>query len=380
MNKKFIAIGLIFLMLFVTNIAIAKIPTVSNILPSNESTLWDMTLNSLSCNISDLEGDTFNYEIQTSPDIGNSSANGETNGSKTCPISGMDYSTTYTWYVNTTNQGSNTNPIFVKVDMNEDGNKTNTVKWSNTKSQNGTWSIKFNSNSVSTNDYAMVMIETNFTLNVATTISYWSLTMPESGVTAPDEIFLEFDDYSFIACTSPYGIPDGVTWVQWTLAGSLFWYNPETLQAVNIADYYGKQVNYVQIGVGSPQSSSIVNAYVDNLTINGITFLDEPTGYVDIRCDNGDCTSLQDAIDGASPTDKILIHETYTFTTRDAKLRENENLNSVEKSLIGVVGVLIIVAFLYYVLSSKKKDIPFSKLVLTILIGIVLLTIIFSSL
>ena len=56
----------------------------------------------LSVNISDLEGDLFNWSIETKPDIGNNSANEDSNGIKICSISNLKLATEYTWYVNVT--------------------------------------------------------------------------------------------------------------------------------------------------------------------------------------------------------------------------------------------------------------------------------------
>jgi len=56
----------------------------------------------LSIAIADFHGDTFNWTIETSPNVGSSSGNGQTNGSKTCSVSGLAYSTTYYWFVNAT--------------------------------------------------------------------------------------------------------------------------------------------------------------------------------------------------------------------------------------------------------------------------------------
>jgi PKD repeat protein len=50
----------------------------------------------------DPEGDAFDWTITTSPDIGSSSGSGESNGTKTCSVSGLTYLTTYTWFVNAT--------------------------------------------------------------------------------------------------------------------------------------------------------------------------------------------------------------------------------------------------------------------------------------
>ncbi len=73
----------------------------------NSKNIPIINLDLLSINIKDFEGDSFNWNIETYPDIGSSSGTNEDNGTKNCIISGLTYDTTYTWYVNATDSGSN---------------------------------------------------------------------------------------------------------------------------------------------------------------------------------------------------------------------------------------------------------------------------------
>jgi len=66
---------------------------------------------SLSVSIADSE-DTFNWTITTSPDIGSSSGNDESNGVKTCTIAGLNYDGFYTWTVSVTDGVSWTNTTY----------------------------------------------------------------------------------------------------------------------------------------------------------------------------------------------------------------------------------------------------------------------------
>ncbi len=81
-------------------------PEISYEYPEDGSTDVNLQIADLSVEIEDLEGDSFNWNIQTSPDIGSSSGTGELNGTKTCPISDLEYDTTYTWFVTATDSGS----------------------------------------------------------------------------------------------------------------------------------------------------------------------------------------------------------------------------------------------------------------------------------
>ncbi|MCK5030388.1 MAG: PKD domain-containing protein, partial [Thermoplasmatales archaeon] len=77
-------------------------PIFSAVAPSNGVTNLPIGTSSLSVTIEDPDGDLFDWTIETSPDIGSSQANGASNGSKSCSVSGLSYSTTYHWFVNAT--------------------------------------------------------------------------------------------------------------------------------------------------------------------------------------------------------------------------------------------------------------------------------------
>jgi len=77
-------------------------PVFSDATPSNGSTSVSTSTSTLTITINDPEGGTFNWTIETSPNIGSDSANDESNGSKSCSVSGLSSGTTYTWYVNCT--------------------------------------------------------------------------------------------------------------------------------------------------------------------------------------------------------------------------------------------------------------------------------------
>jgi hypothetical protein len=77
-------------------------PSITNELPAHNSTGVSISTSQLSMNIHDSNSDLLNYTIQTSPNIGSSSGSRVTEGIKTCNISGLNYGTIYTWYVNAT--------------------------------------------------------------------------------------------------------------------------------------------------------------------------------------------------------------------------------------------------------------------------------------
>ncbi|KYK25164.1 hypothetical protein AYK24_10465 [Thermoplasmatales archaeon SG8-52-4] len=74
--------------------------------PLNGVTNVLISTSTLSVYISDREGDSIDWSIETSPNIGSISSTSENNGTKICSISGLSYDTTYIWYVNATDAGS----------------------------------------------------------------------------------------------------------------------------------------------------------------------------------------------------------------------------------------------------------------------------------
>ena len=90
-----------------------RVPTFSYESPSNnsENVSVDYT-NLMNITITDGDGETFDWTIETYPNIGSNSSNDDTNGSKNCTISGLTSGTTYTWYVNATDGTDWTNETF----------------------------------------------------------------------------------------------------------------------------------------------------------------------------------------------------------------------------------------------------------------------------
>jgi len=69
--------------------------------PSNNSENVSYALSSLSVSIENIDGNTFNWSIESSPDIGSNSSTGDINGTKDVSVSGnLSYGTSYVWFVN----------------------------------------------------------------------------------------------------------------------------------------------------------------------------------------------------------------------------------------------------------------------------------------
>jgi len=84
----------------------------SNENPIDNATDISIDLSNLSISMYDSDGDTFNWSIITSPDIGNSTDQNSLSGIKKCNVSNLTFSTTYRWYVNITDDYSSTNETF----------------------------------------------------------------------------------------------------------------------------------------------------------------------------------------------------------------------------------------------------------------------------
>jgi len=95
-----------------------------NPLPVDGATGISISTSQLSVDINDPEGDSFNWSIECS-NGDSSSSYGEFNGTKSCPLTnGLNYNTTYSWYVNITDSGSGSTHSETYTFTNED-NKTN---------------------------------------------------------------------------------------------------------------------------------------------------------------------------------------------------------------------------------------------------------------
>jgi len=77
-------------------------PFCLGVFPLHEATIVSTSIDTLIVTIHDNEGDSFQWSIETQPNIGSEYGYDEMNGSKICSISGLLPSTTYTWFVNAT--------------------------------------------------------------------------------------------------------------------------------------------------------------------------------------------------------------------------------------------------------------------------------------
>lgn len=111
MKKNTLIIIILFGFVFSSYIVSAVDPIVTNPNPYDKRDRISIYRENLTVDISDDSG-SFDWTIETGPDIGSDGAFGDMNGTKTCDISGLGYNTTYTWYVNVTNGIDSVNEVF----------------------------------------------------------------------------------------------------------------------------------------------------------------------------------------------------------------------------------------------------------------------------
>jgi hypothetical protein len=97
---------------FTTTGLLNTAPDISDPSPANGSTDVAVTLTSLSFTLTDAQNDLMNYTVLTSPNIGSGSGTNVAGGGYNVSISGLSYSTTYSWTVSATDGKEWTNKTF----------------------------------------------------------------------------------------------------------------------------------------------------------------------------------------------------------------------------------------------------------------------------
>jgi ketosteroid isomerase-like protein len=87
-------------------------PTVSDPSPANQSTGVSTGTYHLDFYLSDVDTDLMNYTVATSPGVGTGSGTNVANGGYSVDVSGLRYSTTYTWIVNATDGKDSTLTVY----------------------------------------------------------------------------------------------------------------------------------------------------------------------------------------------------------------------------------------------------------------------------
>jgi hypothetical protein len=77
-------------------------PFITNPIPANNAQYVPLETSNLSFDLIDYQGDLMDWTIETQPDIGSGAATGVGDGRYSINISGLDYFTSYKWFVNVT--------------------------------------------------------------------------------------------------------------------------------------------------------------------------------------------------------------------------------------------------------------------------------------
>jgi hypothetical protein len=88
-------------------------PFVSDSVPVDGDDWVSVDLSELSFRLDDLQGDSMDFSVETSPDIGSGSGVGVGNGVYGVSVGGLDYNTDYVWFVNVTDGEFWTRRFFV---------------------------------------------------------------------------------------------------------------------------------------------------------------------------------------------------------------------------------------------------------------------------
>jgi hypothetical protein len=87
-------------------------PVVSNPLPADGEKDVPMDISQLQFTLRDYQGDTMEYTVQTSPNIGSDHKVGVHNGTYVVPVSGLTYGIKYQWFINATDGTHWTHKVF----------------------------------------------------------------------------------------------------------------------------------------------------------------------------------------------------------------------------------------------------------------------------
>jgi hypothetical protein len=88
-------------------------PVISNPLPKDNAEFISVETMSLSFDLMDHQGDVMDWTVETQPDIGSGAATGVKDGRCMVAINGLDYFTSYKWFVNVTDGEHWTRKTFV---------------------------------------------------------------------------------------------------------------------------------------------------------------------------------------------------------------------------------------------------------------------------
>jgi hypothetical protein len=225
-------------------------PVLNNENPPDLSKGHYSSLNLINVTIEDPEGDSMDWAIQTSPNIGSNSGSGVGNGSITCSISGLLGDTTYTWYVNITDGILSTNESY---QFNTSVSPSITLI---TPSPNGTTDITIQPwCSIWANDTDSGLLNVTWATNAS---GSWTNTYTNISVSANSSVsykFTQFDNYSKIYYWKVY-VDDTLSNIS-----DVFYFTTELIAtSVNLISPYNVTTSTFTIDATGPSN-------LDNITL-----------------------------------------------------------------------------------------------------------------
>jgi hypothetical protein len=186
-------------------------PVITDIVPRNGATYQSINLTSLNFTLHDYQNDPMDWTVQTYPNIGNGSGTDVPNGQYTVPISGLEYNTSYTWYLNATD-GTYPNHLVLRFKTTPEGGVPHIFAAGKAKTISRYWKSDLHKDMDSPNCGSLIysMIGDDAFLYVGggqgtnTVGQYWisNLTKHAESPSCGDEVFDICQDENFIYALS----------------------------------------------------------------------------------------------------------------------------------------------------------------------------------
>lgn len=294
--------------------------SITNPIPSESATDISISTSIISVNINEPTGDIIDWTLETSPNIGSSSGTGESNGTKTCSISGLSYGTTYTWYVNATD-GTNWRCESYSFTTENEGESYNGPDYyvddsSGNDINNGSlespWkTIQHAVNTVNIGDTVYIMEG----IYNEKQISTWG---SNSGTTNNWITYTNYqNDQVIIDGTGDYGSWDGIFWI-------------DGLSYIRISNLTFRNASchgiLVEDGSGPVSNIIIDNCIFYNCSESGINFLSSNGQMSDIKVKNNTIYNCCNGWLDTPSQECITLKNCHNFEIFNNKLFDNRKI------------------------------------------------------
>jgi hypothetical protein len=231
--------------------------------PCNGANDVPITTSTLNITIEQSQGQLFNYTIQTTPYIGSSTAQGESNGTKSCLVTGLNYSTTYHWFVNATDGTSWTNETYLFTT--QAGPVNNPPLQSIPSPDNGSTNVSINTASLSITIQDPEGDEFNWTITTTLNVGSNSGTAASNGTKTCNLSSLSYST-TYTWMVNAY---DGHHWINNT-----YWFTTESL------DVSPPQISNITLRTSNPVDlqpgfswENVTCSVTDNVHVNNVSLI-----------------------------------------------------------------------------------------------------------